>query len=197
MEKRKTIICKTIISMVILAALLPSVSSTASAAKKGRVKGYLFVGDSRFVGMNQACGISSKKHKYVVAKTSQGYSWFTRTAMPQVRAIQSSDPDVTDWTMIIGLGVNDLHNKDRYVLKFSELAQTDRLVITSVNPVQYHPTITNSQIESFNEALKNIDGTKYINTYSYLVEHGYHTVDGLHYTRDTYKKIYRKIKRSL
>jgi len=34
------------------------------------------------------------------------------------------------------------------------------------------------------------DNIDYIDTYSYLIAEGFNTVDGLHYTADTYKNIY-------
>ena len=67
------------------------------------------------------------------------------------------------------------------------------LYIVSVNPVEYHKYITNDMISSFNKEISMIPNTHYIDTYSCLMNGGFSTVDGLHYTKDTYKKIYNLI----
>lgn len=154
---------------------------------------YIFVGDSRFVGMNTACGISSKSNQFVVAKISQGYYWLTNEAMDQVDEIISNH-SASGWVVIFGLGINDLGNKSKYLNFYKGLADKPyKVVMVSVNPVGNYPTISNETVEAFNDSLKGL-GYTYVDTYSYLMnERGYSTGDGLHYSNSTYKDIYKDI----
>lgn len=155
--------------------------------------GYIFVGDSRFVGMNTACGIGSRSNQFVVAKISQGYYWLTNEAMAQVDSIISNHA-ASAWVVIFNLGINDLQNINNYTSFYAGLANKPyKVVLVSVNPVGNYPKIPNSTVEGFNNSLR-ATGYTYIDTYSYLMnERGYVTPDGLHYSNNTYQDIYRYI----
>lgn len=154
---------------------------------------YIFVGDSRFVGMNTACGISSRSNQFVVAKISQGYFWLTNEAMPQVDKIISNH-NAASWVVIFNLGINDLGNISKYKSFYQSLADKPyKVVMVSVNPVGNYPSIPNETVEGFNNSIKGL-GYTYVDTYSYLMnERGYVTPDGLHYSNSTYQDIYRYI----
>ena len=168
-----------------------------SVKKKKKVTGYIYIGDSRFVGMNNVCKVSKEKNTFVVAKVGQGYKWFTDTALGEVNKIKSSNKNINNWVLVIGLGVNDLGNCDKYVKKYKSLSKTNNIVLVSVNPIEKHKYITNKDISDFNTKLKSIDKIKYIDTYSYLVSNSYSTTDGLHYTNSTYNSIFKYIKKNL
>lgn len=153
-------------------------------------EGYLFVGDSRFVGMNNVCNIKKIDNYFVVAEVGKGYDWFVSEAQAQIDSIISNNVDIEKWNMIIGLGVNDLNNKEKYVSLYKELSEKYTLYIMSVNPIEYHSWITNSQIEEFNLSINSIENTNYIDSYNYLIENGFSTSDGLHYDNNTYEKIF-------
>ncbi len=153
--------------------------------------GYIFVGDSRFVNMNDVCEISKKDNLFMVAKVGQGYSWFTQTALKQIKRIISSGL-YDKWKLIICLGINDLDSLNKYLEKYEELMEDYDITLVSVNPVNNYGKISNGTIEKFNKALKSL-GLPYINTYNVLMTTGYSTTDGLHYSGDTTRKIYDSI----
>lgn len=78
------------------------------------------------------------------------------------------------------------------------------LVLLSVNPLDkekcdkygYDYDGVMSGIEVFNDKLSETE-YMYIDTYSYLMNNGFSTVDGLHYTDDTYRLIYNYVRSAL
>jgi lysophospholipase L1-like esterase len=166
----------------------------------------LFVGDSRTVGLQQALSASEynlSNHSFV-AKVGQGYSWLSSQA--QTLSECENSPHI----IILNLGVNDLGNCTNY----QKLYDTYRkgiwkdcpLYIVSVNPVCAPcQSVSNRQIEAFNQDMQNWINKEnasataetlpihYIDTYSYLLETGYSSTDGLHYSSDTYLRIYEYI----
>lgn len=162
---------------------------------RSRYEDYIFVGDSRFVGMKEAIKDSVDSDVRFVAELGQGLGWLKRVA-----------PDLyneTGKTIIFNLGVNDLSNVSGYVEFYNNLPQdfmeNNTLVIMTVNPVdeqrdaEFGRSVTNSEIESFNNTLKNeLDKQCYhmIDSYSYLRMSDFETVDGIHYTDSTYKLIF-------
>lgn len=152
--------------------------------------GYIFVGDSRFVGMDNVCDIESISDNYfVVAKESMGYNWLVNTAIDEIEDIVKENSDIEEWFLVCGLGVNDLYNVDKYCDYYSELSEDYNIVFVTVNPVEYSKYVTNDNIEKFNKTLSSFDFVQ-VDTYSKLLEDGFSTVDGLHYTVDTYKSIF-------
>lgn len=156
------------------------------------IYGYIYLGDSRFVGMDSSCGISEKNNTFVVAKTSMGYNWLRETAEDEIKNIMSENPDITKWVIISGLGVNDLGNAKNYISEYERLLSSDwancDFYFLTVNPVEYHSYITNEDIESFNTSVEDA-GFKTIDSYSVLNQIGYSTLDGVHYDNTTYEKI--------
>lgn len=153
--------------------------------------GYIFVGDSRFVNMNDVCGISKRDNLFMVAKVGEGYNWFSETALQQIKRITSSGL-FDKWKLIICLGINDLGNIDKYVKKYGSLKDVYDITLVSVNPVNNYGNLSNSQIETFNSVLTELS-YDYIDTYHLLLSTGYATTDGLHYSGDTTRKIYNGI----
>lgn len=145
----------------------------------------IFIGDSRFVGM-EAYTSTGDNEEYI-AKISQGYNYLSKEAMILA---ESKITDKYDYKIIIGLGVNDLGNIDKYIDFYNNLDIKAEIYIVSVNPIDYHKTISNDNISEFNNRVKNeVSGIKFIDTYSFLMKTGYGTDDGLHYNTSTYKKI--------
>lgn len=159
--------------------------------------GYIFIGDSRFVGMNDACGISNTDNRFVIAMIGEGYDFLVNTALQRADEITTENSDITNWKYIICLGVNDLYNIDKYISEYNKLKTTVDLVIVSVNPIEYHSSITNDDIDEFNNRIKDIGDVQYIDTNYTLCKEGFSTVDGIHYTSDTYKLIYNTINTNL
>lgn len=152
---------------------------------------YIFVGDSRTVGMQMAVGGPEDAW---ACKTSMGYDWMVSEGIPQIEG------DVVEGARIyILLGINDLGNAQRYAdyvngkaAEWKEEGASTYFV--SVGPVG-QTTVTNGQIEAFNATVKDQqDAYEYLDIYDDLAANGYSTVDGLHYTSGTYQYIYGLLK---
>lgn len=144
---------------------------------------YLFVGDSRTVGLD-ACvsGISSK------AKVGA-----------KVDYLQSILSDVTKTrkkNVIFNFGVNDLGNINKYITVYKSLPKdfikNNNVIIMSVNPTDGSKYGSwNTDIDKFNAKMKkNLpSGVKYLDTNSTLKKEGFSTRDGVHYKEVTYERI--------
>lgn len=159
---------------------------------------YIWVGDSRTVGMSEA--ITSGDNDWI-GKVSAGYDWFVSDAANQV-----TDRLNEDSTIVFNFGVNDLGNVDKYISKLNELAKGDwskakQIIVMSVNPVdeatapQNGYSVTNAQIEEFNKKMKSglEGGIKFVDTYSQIKDQ-LGTTDGIHYDAETYQKLYDMIR---
>ncbi len=158
----------------------------------------IFVGDSRTVGMESAVG-SSASNTYFIGKSGSGYSWLTSTASSELDSYLQNYPASK---VVLAFGVNDLGNISNYISYYNKLISKypkASFYMMSVNPVnettekKYGYTVTNSQISSFNTQLKNAFPSRYLDVYTYLNKNGFSTSDGVHYTSDTYKKIYNYV----
>ena len=170
-----------------------SKSSTKSNTKRSYKK-LVLVGDSRFVGQ-QSYNLTDSKTTYI-AKTGEGYNY-----LQQVEN-QIKRNDSKSSVFVINMGVNDLYNVSNYVTYITDLANQlqGKLYFLSVNPVdeavekQYGYSVKNSDIDTFNKTIKkNLKNVTYINSNSYLKKNGFTTTDGVHYTEETYTKIYNYI----
>lgn len=157
---------------------------------------YVFVGDSRFVGISKY-SISDKD--LFIAKVGEGYSYL----IEQMSNIKYYCDENT--ALIIGLGVNDSHsNGEKYIQTINDMAETMdcQIYFTTVNPVDEVKAgysgynISAQVIDEFNEnAYEQLsDKIVYVDTNKYLRESGYETQDGLHYTEEISEKLYHYIK---
>lgn len=154
---------------------------------------YVFAGDSRTVGIEQAVGKKHSDTKFI-AKTSMGYSWLKSTAESQISSAVKDNPSAK---IVLLFGVNDLNNINNYIKEYESLEQQykgkNTIYYVSVNPVHGGTSVTNEQIEQFNAKLKEFAGSRYIDTYSMLKRDGFNSSDGLHYNSSTNEKIYNFI----
>lgn len=195
------------------------VSDTSGGAGGAYAK-YIFVGDSRTVGMHDAiegsyinpidrAGTKNTKD-YYIAEVGMGYDWFVKSSTQN--SIKSQI--VKNSAIIILLGFNgmDYYSGEKYATfvksKASEWQQAGATVyFVSVNPMDdakahnakppYPKSLTNSDVIRFNNELKtNLSGSsiKYIDTYSQIKDTFSAPGDGIHYGNETYKKIYNIIK---
>ena len=153
---------------------------------------YIFVGDSRMVGMENA--VASTDTLYI-AKVGMGYAWLTSTADKTLREQLKARPTLT---VVFGFGVNDLGNIEKYITYYRQIIKDfpkAKFYFLSVNPVdevkeaKYGYKVKNSAIASFNRRLYLAFRTKYVNSYAYLKQNSFATVDGVHYTQATYRKL--------
>ena len=186
-EERRVIMDRELAERLSIMRSLEEVEGLSPAPESG----YIFIGDSRFVNMNDVCKISDSENLFMVAKVGEGYNWFRDTALKQVKRIVSTKL-FPEWKLIICLGINDLGNRKKYLDKYIELKEDYDITLVSVNPVYEYPRITNSEVQEFNSFLEAL-GLPYIDTYNVLMSTGYETSDGLHYKPDTTWKIYKGI----
>ena len=169
----------------------------------GENKDYtLFIGDSRTVGMCQSVSIGSNAE--CIAEVGKGYSWLANEKLGEIKSKLTEHPNSN---VAINMGVNDVGNVNSYAKLYNDLANTypkAKIVAISVNPVNdskaksYGYYVTDSQVVNFNNSLKSQlnNSIYYCDVYSKIINN-FDTTDGLHYTNDTYKKIYDEIRKCL
>ena len=160
-------------------------------------RGYIFIGDSRFAALEQNCSISSIPDCFVLAKVSAGYRWMTDEAVFAAYDIMDSHPEITDWMIISGFGINDLHNGEKYAAAYQSLAEAAQVVVLSVNPVGKGSKIRDEEIVSFNEDMMQTEGIQYLDTYHFLQESGFYARDGVHYDAETNRRLWDMLWESL
>lgn len=171
----------------ISAEVSTEVESNAPAASKAH--SFLFVGDSRTLGMKDAVNDNCT---YIGAE-GEGYSWFSTDGVLALSDSLGSNPEQT---VILNLGVNDPENINIYIDLYKDLMNdypTTAFYVLSVNPLDEDTDFntTNEMIELFNATMKSSFPDEYLDSYSYLVKEGFETVDGLHYSEATYQKIHQ------
>lgn len=156
--------------------------------KKAPINRVVYIGDSRTEGLRD---VNSDSKNTFICLSSMGYDWMLSTAFPQAESYASSGT-----AFVILMGVNDLYHQNSYISAINQKATEWKkkgavVYFASVGPVQNDPYTSNSEIESFNRALKNglSSDVGYIDLYGELNKSGYQTVDGTHYTNTVSKNI--------
>ena len=155
----------------------------ATPTPKPKYTQYLFVGDSRTVGLDEAVsGISS------IAKVGAGVTYL-KSVLPDVVKTRGKN-------VIFNFGVNDLDRYKDYITVYKslpkEFIQKNNVIFMSVNPTEGSKYKSwNSSIDKFNTYIKKHlpSGIKYLNTNATLKKEGFETRDGCHYKPVTYKRI--------
>lgn len=159
-----------------------------------------WVGDSRTVYLGENLGIYYRCYGMSGAK----YDWYSGVADAWIRMMLDNKPDAT---IVLNFGVNDVEDtenaSDQYIEKYKQLIKDypkAKIWFMSVNPTDDKYTwaeiwgITAQDMKDhvirFNEKLQKEFPDQYIDTYSYLTQTGFETMDGLHYTVETEEKIY-------
>ena len=173
-----------------VSAASQNTSQNTTPQKSGKVD--YWVGDSRTVGLGNVMGISKK----CIAKVGEGHNWYLTTAEKKLKKVLKKNPKAT---IILNFGVNDHVNVTKYIKSYKKLISDwpeANIYFMSVNPIDSKYTagyVSNAKINKFNKKLKAAFPQRYIDTNSYLKKKGFKTVDGLHYTAATYKKIYNYV----
>lgn len=156
--------------------------------KKASINRVVYIGDSRTEGLRD---VNSDSKNTFICLSSMGCDWMLSTAFPQAESYASSGT-----AFVILMGVNDLYHQNSYISAINQKAAEWKkkgavVYFASVGPVQNDPYTSNSEIESFNRALKNglSSDVGYIDLYGELNKSGYQTVDGTHYTNAVSKNI--------
>lgn len=154
-------------------------------------KNVLLIGDSRTVGLHNATGYDEFSY---ISKVSMGYDWLVdgtpkyNTSELVIRYLEANP----EGKVIINLGVNDLYNKGNYaewVRCLVESFPESNIYYLSINPSTR--SSLDSQVDSFNTYMKEHlpESVVWIDSNNYLKQNGFSTVDGVHYTTDTYQEI--------
>lgn len=150
----------------------------------------IFVGDSRTVGMGEAEMEIGDGCAYVGA-VGEGYSWFAETGLALMEEAMDESPDSP---VVLNLGVNDPDMIEQYLelyRDFSRLYPDRSFYYMSVNPVTGEDLpVTNEEIAAFNQQLQEAFPDQYLDCSTYLNIHEFETVDGVHFTEDTYRLIH-------
>lgn len=147
---------------------------------------YCFIGDSRFIGMQQTVDID--ENIIWIAKNGAGNDWYWENR-DYIAGLNRNT------IIIYELGINDLDAigcltalKDLVDMGFKYIYFTSITPVDEVKEVEYGYTVTNANIEEFNQIVR--ENIPYnvvpIDSYEYLRYIGIDTMDGIHYTGYTY-----------
>lgn len=162
---------------------------TAPASSDESEPFLIWVGDSRTVGMERAM----KNEDCYIGASGEGYYWFSSEGLPLLYEAIAEHPDAP---VIFNLGVNDHENLDLYLALYRKLFQDYPSVcfyFLSVNPVDEArcSAIDNTQISDFNHHMKELFGSSYIDSYSWMLQEQIETSDGIHYQAEDYQALYQ------
>lgn len=147
----------------------------------------IFFGDSRVVGMSQEAG-----GYHYVGKVAAGYAWMSGEGSSLLQDMMNQWPQAD---IVFCFGINDLGNIDSYISwfeSFSAQYPDRRCWYLSVNPVSELSaarsgyTVRNDAIDAFNSRLEEAFQDRYLDTWSYFMEYGVSSADGVHYSGNTY-----------
>lgn len=180
----------------------------------------IIIGDSRMYGASK---VVNDEGIIFVAKNGARCNYLWESAEIEVDKFLEENPE-EHFTIFVNLGVNDLDiisqgaepdgknvcNMEQYANYYKTLKEkwaAHNLFFTSVNPVDEEILKTgkfkdskmtdNEKISEFNEYLfkeLHASGIYYCNTYDVLMEKGFESPDGLHYSNETSKEIVKLVK---
>lgn len=175
-----------------------------------------FVGDSRTLGMKVALGNSAPSNVKFIYESGEGLTWFQESGYRTLLRNVSNQPKRMKKAVIINLGANDLRNYNMYTRYMKQVAIKLKayncdMYYLSVNPVNSAMirnrlgtvTKTEAQVTKFNNIIRSTLCTgrnksfTYINTCANLQKYGWISdrynsgiYDGVHYSNETYLRIY-------
>ena len=166
----------------------PATAQVSTAKpESGRI---IFVGDSRTVGMQKSVNPYTDPCVFIGA-SGEGYAWFERSGIHRLERTLARYPDTP---VVFNLGVNDTSSISQYIRSYVSLMEkypdTDFWFL-SVNPVTEDSLmVPDSDIVEFNHILKEAFPAQYLDSYSWMKEDGFESVDGIHYSEETYLAIH-------
>ena len=164
----------------------------AGYSKKNIEKALLYVGDSRVLDMQNH--IESNTVKFVGSENAD-YEWLANTGRSEINS-KLNDGGTPVKFVVIGLGLYDLDNADKYVNIFNSLSSNSDvnyifMSVTPVNEEKAPSSMTNAKINSFNSTISS-KIEKYVDTTS-AVSSDFKTTDGIKYDTDTYRAIHELV----
>lgn len=158
-------------------------SYSATSATYGE---WLFLGDSRTVGMAAAVG-----NLNTIARESTGYRWLSN----RISEIKSTYHNTN---LVFWFGVNDLVNIDKYIAAYNDFytSMPDcKIMVATVGPTRGSYAHLMPDIQDFNAKLKTDlnPGITIVDVFSRMLSGTYTSSDGLHYNDKTYRMVYKYI----
>lgn len=173
----------------------------------------LFLGDNQLYKMTQYGIVSNKKSVYV---DGYGYDWLigngsfnggvTNSTSGGINGINSKMSDGVNYNIIIWMGLSDanLNNAQNYFNKYYELAtgewSNNNITVVSLGPVDVlNSLVSNTSINNFNETMEGlINGAGLTNLKFVRLNYDIKEYqNGLYYSNDDYKIIYKNILNSI
>lgn len=162
----------------------------------------LFAGDSRTEGMGRAMRSRGSDDCIYIARSGEGYQWFSEDGLPLLERRIRQNPSAP---VVFNFGVNDMENIDLYLALYHKLEADypdTPFWYLSVNPVKedledIQLLVSNEDIAQFNRVLRSEFPGRYLDSNSLLKKKGFESVDGLHYSDDTYCMIHDFVEEAL
>lgn len=156
---------------------------------KMRQDDIIWIGDSRTVGMSR-----TEKNDQYLAEESIGIRWMEEDGRPVLEALLDESGN---YPLVFCFGINDITEASRFVSVYRDMLEhhDSRIMLMSVNPVdeylesQNGYQVHNQEVKAFNQVIEDAFPDEYIDMYEYLMEQGYGSTDGVHYTEETYHSI--------
>ena len=182
----------------------PATEATMAPQPERTFNKYVFVGDSRMVGMKleaERTGLATP-NRIFICEGGEGYNYLNAN-LATIHGLCDSQT-----VLVIALGINDMGNVDKYISIYNAMANWDcKIYYTLVNPVNEAKELadrgncnfTNEKINQFNvRVMQNLDTRiGIIDTYSYvsglIVDYNATNRDCIHYTAKTYLQIFQYI----
>ncbi len=206
--KAKTASCKSKASSI-KSMVIPSfdISFTNSAVRtggstrqlSGNFSNYVFIGDSRVVGMSSG---NTDSNCTFIGEVGQGLTWLKNNQSDIEAQIQNVSRNASgDTAVVFWMGVNDCTYVDgaAYADYFNELQRKYpdvQICVASVGAVDdsVSTNVKNSDIERFNDQLEDnlVQTIKWVDVYDYTVANGCANSGdpyGVHYTQASYDQI--------
>ena len=174
-------------------------SSGTTRSLSGNFSNYIFVGDSRVVGMSSG---NTNSNCTFVGEVGQGLSWLKSNQSEIESQIQSVSKNASgDTAVVFWMGVNDCSyvSGEDYAAYFNELQEKYpdvQICVASVGAVddELSTNVKNSDIERFNSELEEnlVQTVKWVDVYDYTVDHNCANSGdpyGVHYTYNSYNQI--------
>ncbi len=164
----------------------------------------IWTGDSRTLGMRDALGRAEREDDDIfIGKVGEGIRWFLEEGRAQLDDAIEQDPSLP---VVLNLGVNDPQDISEYVTAYWDVIRDHPdtpVYILSVNPIdeefliedglvneEVFEDINSVNIGRMNVKLKQEFQDRYLDSSSYLKHEGFDTVDGLHFSTETYLAIH-------
>lgn len=168
----------------------------------------VIVGDSRMSLIDDDKDMVKPANFMFVAKSGMRIDWLKNEAISEVNNILKNKN--FKYHIVVNMGVNDLNNDkykgdeiaEEYFDLYSDLAKANidsEVYILSVNPIddelinqKWDNNRTTEEIKLFNKTIQkelaksNLNNIHYCDSYNSI---NFETYDGLHYTKDTNKRI--------